>query len=94
MPIIAIQGAICSGHEGFPPRPAVAGEPFFTVNGVPALVDGMPFDKHSDENSTHDGVAISSRPWFTINLMGVVCMGDPVSCGSVVASGDPLIFII
>lgn len=91
---IGIQGSICSGHEGFYPRPAVAGEPFFTVNAIPALVDGMPFDKHSDKNSTHDGVALSSRPWFTINGLGVVCIGDPVSCGSVVATGDPLVLIL
>jgi len=65
MSIIIIQGAICSGHEGFPPPPAVAGETFFTVNGIPAQVNGMPFDKHSDKNSSLDGVAISTHPWYT-----------------------------
>lgn len=28
------------------------------------------------------------RAWFTVNGKGIVCVGDPVSCGSTVASGD------
>ncbi|MBW6099842.1 hypothetical protein KZ773_27570 [Escherichia coli] len=26
--------------------------------------------------------------WFTVNGKGIVCVGDPVSCGSTVAAGD------
>lgn len=56
MSIIAVQGAICSGDEGFSPCPAVAGETLVTIKGLPALVDGIPFNKHTDGDSTHDGV--------------------------------------
>ncbi|WP_308065132.1 PAAR domain-containing protein [Escherichia coli] len=93
MPFIGIQGSLCSGHGGFPPRPALSGAPLVTINGIPALVNGNPFAVHSDGDSAHGGVAISSRPWCTINGIGVVCTGDLVSCGSVVITGDPLVTI-
>lgn len=93
MSLIAQQTSICSGHDGYPPRPPVAGVPFFLVNGIPVLVNGIPYDRHTDGDSMHDGVAISTRPWFLIDRIPVVCAGDPVSCGSVVAAGDPLVLI-
>ncbi len=66
-------------------------EPLLKVNGVEVLVDGKQYAQHTDGNSTHGGQAISTRAWFTVNGKGVVCVGDPVSCGSTVASGDGLV---
>lgn len=91
MSIIGIKGSLCSGHDNFPPRSDVDGDPLMTINGVPVLVDGNAFAEHSDGNSVHAGTAVSTRPWLTVNGKGVVCVNDPVSCGSVVSSGDPLI---
>ncbi|HHQ6598062.1 TPA: hypothetical protein ACSTLU_004367 [Serratia fonticola] len=62
-----------------------------TINGVPVMVDGSAFSEHTDGNSVHAGVAVSTRPWITVNGKGVVCKDDPVSCGSIVATGDPLV---
>ncbi|EDW2664611.1 hypothetical protein XZ40_004470 [Salmonella enterica subsp. enterica] len=39
----------------------------------------------------HGGQAISTRAWLTVNGKGIVCVGDPVSCGSTVAAGDGLV---
>jgi len=51
-------------------------------------VDGKLFPDHTDGSSTHNGTAVTGRPWFTINGKGIVCVNDPVSCGSVVATGE------
>lgn len=80
--------SLCSGHGGFPSRKTAEAEPFMTINGKPTLVDGNLFPDHSDGNSTHSGVAVSTRPWFTIQGKAIACVDDPVSCGSVVATGD------
>ncbi len=93
MSAIGTLDSICSGHGGFPPRPPADAEPFFQVNGIPVLVDGKQYLAHSDGDSSHDGIALTTRGWFTINGQGVVCVGDPVSCGSIVAVGDDLIDI-
>lgn len=85
---IATSDTICSGHGSFPPRQVAETVPWFTVNGKPIVVDGALFPDHTDGNSTHPGVAISTRPWLSIGGKGVVCINDPVSCGSVVATGD------
>lgn len=93
MAMIAIQGSICSGHGDFPPRPDVDGEPLLLINGVPVMVDGNAFAEHTDGNDVHSGTAVSTRPWVTINGKGVICVDDPVSCGSTVATGDALVEI-
>jgi uncharacterized Zn-binding protein involved in type VI secretion len=91
MAAIAVVGTVCSGHGGFPSRPAAAGESLLTINGIPVLVQGSPYPVHSDGNSSHAGSAVSTRPWFTVNGKAVVCVGDPVDCGSTVAAGDNLV---
>lgn len=90
MPAIATLNSVCSGHDGFPSRPAVSGESNFKVNGIPVLVDSSPFASHSKPDSPpHDGVAVGTKSNFKINGKAVVLVGDPVSCGSTVATGDP-----
>jgi len=90
---IATLESICSGHGGFAPRPPVDAEALLKINGIPVLVDSKQYPAHTDGNSSHAGQAISTRPWFTVNGKGVVCVGDPVSCGSVVAVGDSLVMV-
>ena len=91
MASIGTKNSICSGHGGFPSRPPAEAESLLTINGVEVLVDGKQYPAHSDGNSSHPGQALSTRPWFTINGVAVVCVGDPVSCGSTVAVGDDLV---
>lgn len=88
MSAIAVEGSMCTGHGKFPPRPVAETVPWFRVNGLPVVVDGALFEKHTDGKEVHTGTAISTRPWFRIGGRGVVCVGDPVSCGSQVATGD------
>lgn len=88
MASIATKVSICSGHDGFPARPPADAEPLLTINGIEVLVEGKQYLVHSDGDSAHAGQALSTRSWFTVNGAAVVCVGDPVSCGSTVASGD------
>lgn len=85
---IAIEGSICSGHEGFPPRPSIEGEAKFTVNGVAVHCDGMNWAQHTKpDNPPHGGIGIGSVA-FTINGAPLCIIGDAVSCGSVIVTGD------
>ncbi|MCL8356413.1 PAAR domain-containing protein [Enterobacter hormaechei] len=93
MSAIATKNSIGTGHGGFPARPPIEGESLLKINGIDVLVDGNQYAQHSDGNSTHGGQAISTRQWFTVNGKGVVCVGDPISCGSTVAAGDSLVQI-
>lgn len=93
MPSIAIQGSICSGHDGFPPRPSAGGQPTFTVNGVPVMASGDPFAPHvKPQNPPHGGTAIGGSK-LTINGIPAAMKGDPVSCGSVIVTGQDLMQI-
>lgn len=85
---IALEGSICSGHDGFPPRPSIEGQPLFTVNGVAVHCDGMNWAMHTKpDNPPHGGIGIGSVP-FTINGDKVCIIDDAVSCGSVIVTGD------
>ncbi|WP_370554244.1 PAAR domain-containing protein [Edwardsiella tarda] len=89
MAAIATENSVCSGHDGFSPRPAVSGVSQFKVAGVPVLVDGSPFAMHDKPNNPpHGGVAIGSRTQFKVAGKSIALVGDPVSCGSVIATGD------
>lgn len=88
MSAISTSDTLCSGHGGFPPRLVAETVSWFKVNGKPVAVDGAAFPSHSDGNSAHPGNAVSTRSWFVIGGKGVVCVDDPVSCGSVIANGD------
>ncbi len=91
MSSIGTKNSVCSGHGNYSSRPPAEAVDFFTVNGIPVLVDGNAYPAHSDGKSSHPGNAMTTRPWFTVAGQGVVCEGDPVSCGSSVTSGDPLL---
>ena len=40
MSSVGTKNSVCSGHGGFPSRPPAEAVDFFTVNGIPVLVDG------------------------------------------------------
>lgn len=94
MPGVAILGSMGSGHDGFVPRASIEGEPLFTVNGIPVMVNGNMFPPHVRPNSTpHAGLAIGTSK-FTINKKPIVMIGDPISCGSVIVTGQELFQVV
>lgn len=85
---IATENSMCSGHDGFPPRKAVEGSPNFRVNGVPVHLSGMAWEYHTKpKSSPHSGVGVGGGV-FRINGTNACLIGDPVSCGSVIVTGD------
>lgn len=90
MPAAGTLESVCSGHDGFPSRKAAEADAGLKINGKPVLVEGKLFPDHSDGTSSHNGVAVTARPWFKINGKGIMCVNDPVSCGSVVATGEAI----
>ncbi|HIF9347096.1 TPA: PAAR domain-containing protein [Photobacterium damselae] len=88
MPAAAILGSICSGHDGFPPRPSIDGDSRFTINGIPVMVTGSAFSFHSKpKHPPHGGVGIGTSK-LTINGKPICRVGDSVSCGSTIATGQ------
>lgn len=85
---VATEDSICSGHDGFPPRKAVEGDASFLINGVPVHLDGMVWADHSKpDNPPHSGVGVGGRSFF-VNGRSVCLIGDSVSCGSTIVTGD------
>lgn len=85
---VALEGSLCSGHDGYPPRPSIEGDASFTVNGVAVHCDGMSWAMHTKPNSSpHSGTGTGSEP-FMVNGAPICIIGDPVSCGSVIVTGD------
>jgi uncharacterized Zn-binding protein involved in type VI secretion len=67
---------------------AAEGAPLFTVNGVAVHCEGMAWTTHSKpDNPPHGGTGIGSCN-MTVNGAKVCLIGDPVSCGSVIVTGD------
>ncbi|MCG3884111.1 PAAR domain-containing protein [Photobacterium leiognathi] len=90
---IAIKGSMCSGHGAWPPRPSISGQACFTVNGVPVMVTGDAFAPHAAPDNPPHGGTVTGTSHMTINGKTVAMVGDPVSCGSKVATGQPLFTI-
>lgn len=90
---IAVKTSSYSGHGKFPSRPLKLWTLLRSTASVyiGVLVQGDAYTSHSDGKTSHEGTALSTRPWITINGMPVVCEGDPVFCGSTATSGDQLV---
>jgi uncharacterized Zn-binding protein involved in type VI secretion len=88
MTAAAILGSIGTGHDGFVPRPAVEGQPKFLIFGVPIHCDGDDWDLHTKPGSTpHGGKGVGSSKFIVFG--DAACMvGDDVSCGSKIATGQ------
>ena len=87
MPAVAILGSMGSGHGSFPPRPSIQGDSSFMINNKPVMVTGDAFAVHSDGHSSHGGTVIGASH-ITVNGKKVAMVGDKISCGSTVATGD------
>lgn len=90
MPAITRKGDTCTGHGGWPPRASVEGTSRFTVSGSEAHLEGHAWAAHTNPSipETHAGTLASGAPRFTIGGLQVGRVGDPVDCGSSVATGE------
>ncbi|MDR3280933.1 MAG: PAAR domain-containing protein [Synergistaceae bacterium] len=84
-------GDICTGHGCWPPRPNDQASPNVFVNGRGWHRQGDHWETHCCP-PCHDSTLASGSPTVFVNGKEAGRVGDPVACGSLVASGSPNVF--
>ena len=93
MPAATRLNDICTGHEDWPPRPNIEGSPNVFVNDRPWHRQGDSWETHCNNvPECHDGVLASGSKSVYVNKKQAGRIGDPVSCGSSVATGSENVF--
>ena len=97
MPPAARLADICTGHECFPSRPNVEGSPNVFVNGRNWHRQGDAWDVHccthpDVPHGCHASVLASGSSTVYVNGKQAGRIGDPVACGSSVATGSGNVF--
>jgi len=92
MAAVTRQGDLCTGHGCFPARPSVAGSPDVFVNGIPAHRQGDAWAVHCCGIPCHGGALAAGSSTVYANGRQLGRIGDPVDCGSSVATGSADVF--
>lgn len=90
MPPVTRLGDLCTGHGCWPPRPSIEGEARFTSTGIPVHLQSQAWAPHTCPAipETHASVLAVGAPRFTVGGRQLGRIGDPVACGSMVATGE------
>lgn len=91
MPSAIRVGDMCSGHDGYPPRPCVSGSNNVFINKLPAHRTGDAWASHC-KRSCHTSVMAAGSPTVFVNGIPMARNGDPVVCGSVAVGGSGDVF--
>ena len=93
MPPAARLHDICTGHDDWPPRPNIEGSPNVFVNNRNWHRQGDAWEVHCNSiPECHAGVLASGSSTVYVNNKQAGRIGDPVDCGSSVATGSPNVF--
>ena len=93
MPPAARLNDICTGHDDWPPRENIQGSPNVFVNNRNWHRQGDSWAIHCNAiPECHDGVLSSGSSTVYVNNKQAGRIGDPVSCGSSVATGSNNVF--
>lgn len=95
MPAVTRLGDICTGHAHcYPPRPSTGASLTVRVNGIPAhrQSDGWASHGACPVHSPHGDSLAAGSPTVRVNNLQLGRIGDPVSCGSAVATGSSTVF--
>lgn len=94
MPAICLLGDVCTGHGAFPPRANTGSDDYLVVNGRPVHCVGHGWASHCNPTpSCHASTLAGGSAYFFVNGQAVGRIGDPVACGSSVATGDDYFII-
>lgn len=85
-------GDLCTGHDGYHPRPCIDGSPNVFINGIPVHRVGDHWQTHTDGNSSHGGVTIGGSSSIFCNGKAVARTGDAIDCGSFCDKGSANVF--
>ena len=93
MPGITRLGDSCTGHGAFPPRSNVGASSDVFVNGKAVHRETDPWGVHCDLIPTcHSGALQTGSATVFANGLQLGRIGDPVDCGSSVATGSNNVF--
>jgi len=93
MPAVTRLGDMGSGHGCFPPRANDQASPDVFVNAIAAHRQGDHWTPHGCSVCTpHDSNLASGSSSVFANGKQLGRIGDPVACGSSVATGSPNVF--
>lgn len=93
MPAVTRLGDICSGHGCFPSRPSVSASPDVFAEGIAVHREGDSWELHGCAVcAPHGGVLSSGSGTVFVNGKQIGRIGDPISCGSSVATGASTVF--
>lgn len=75
-------GDLSTGHDGYPPRPAVEASSNVFIDGVGAVRVGDHYDFHNKPvGVNHNGVVASGSTTVFVNGQGLAREGDPIDDG-------------
>ena len=89
---VAFLGSISSGHNGFKPRPIIAGSNDSFINGIPIARVGDALAIHCDNDSCHTCNQATGSPTVFVNGVPLVTIGCATGCGDVIATGSSNVF--
>ena len=94
MSAVARVGDQCTGHGCWPPRPSVGGSPDVFCNGIAVHRQGDGWAPHTCPSipETHASVLANGSSSVFVNGKALGRIGDPVVCGSSVATGSADVF--
>lgn len=97
MPAVTRKGDTCTGHDCFPSRASTSGSDNVFVNGISAHREGDGWEVHTCTHpkiphGSHGSVLASGSSSVYVNGKQLGRIGDPVACGSSVASGSSNVF--
>jgi uncharacterized Zn-binding protein involved in type VI secretion len=84
---------VCTGHGCFGSRPNGQGSPNVFINGKPAHRKGDLWNYHCCPPPCHASTACKGSPNVFTNNLDQERVGDPVCCGSKMATGSPNVFV-
>jgi uncharacterized Zn-binding protein involved in type VI secretion len=93
MPGACRLGDVCSGHGCFPSRPNTSASPNVFVNGIPSHRQSDSWAVHCCPPPCHGGSLAAGSSTVYVNGLQKGRIGDPVSCGSSVASGSSNVIV-
>lgn len=93
MPPATRLGDICTGHGCYPPRPNDQGSLNVFVNSLPWHRQGDHWVTHCCPPPCHDSVLGFGSSTVYVNGKQAGRIGDPIACGSVVATGSPNVIV-
>ena len=96
MPGVSTQGDICSGHACYPPRQVIAWSSNVFVNskGCHRQFDGLGphCDLCDEHHPCHISMSIQGSSQVYVNSRQLMRVGDPVACGSSIATGSSNVY--